>query len=177
MNFFSKAAISLVLSVSSAPAFGGAAGCAPWLFFKQIAGLGRSHSAGAAAPRFYSLDGQFWPRGLGASKHQQLVMGGEDVYFILDGKVAKKSLLSDEWRFLDGLDGARAILPQPREGSLLALTKSREVYQLKEDGAGGHEWSLYHKPGVIKMFYNQSGELIFLLGTDKEMASLLAANN
>ena len=173
-----------VLASLSAPAFGG--GCAAGLFLKArqkmgLEGRGRQAADSAEdgrfmepAPRFYRMDGARGPRGLAESRHQQLVIGEEGIYFILDGKIAKKSLSNDEWRFLGGLSGARAILPG-EDSSLLALTESRRVYRLKEGADGSHEWILFNK-GVIKMFYSKAGELVFLLGTDKETAISLAGH-
>ena len=160
----------------SVPAFGGGVGCILELFSrgsqsaKRIVGLGRGDSA-QKAPGFYSTDDALSPRGLANSRRQQFVIGGEDSYFILDGEIVKKSLLADEWQVLDGLSGATAVLFH--KGSLFTLTESRQVYRLEWLAEAGHEWIL-HNENVIKMFLSQSDELVFLLGTSKERAAILA---
>ena len=175
--------ISLVcFSCVSAPVFG-SGGCVLDLFSrwnrstKQSPGVTERGRLAQRGPSFYSMDDTLSPRGLANSRRQQFVIGEEDTYFILDGKIAKKSLLADEWWFLDGLSGAKAILFH--KGFLYALTESKQVYRLEwsaqanTDAKAGHKWIL-HNENVIKMFLNKPGELVFLLGTSKETARILA---
>ena len=162
----SRLIISLILFFSSsAPAFALGRNCMRSLFSKL-----RPNPSEPAPPRYALMDGSLLPLGLGFSNHQQLVIGEEDMYFISNGNVVKKSLLKDSAWVLDGISNARAILP--RKGALLALTESRKVYQLEEGAEGGpHEWRLVSE-GIIKMYYNKAEELI-LRGKSKEEASRL----